>query len=286
MEGGPEHLTTSIEIYHPVFAKFREFYESRSDIHSDDIMPLRKLAEHCLMLSHTREPIRNSELRRLFKDFLGGNVTSTPNEDRTVPDGNIWFKTGPAGEAIGLILERKNEWADCDPYKQSVLSAVRAYQEMSKQVGYCKVHLYWIIQHFQQNSEILQSSCTPCFLITSAGPFWSISGCIYTDKVVAQGLTPTFWIGWTHIEDDVNFFQAVRYFVALKKSLISLREFYQGLQPTRALEPFLPHPRFYHDANGDKVTFEYVQYMQDPDICQTFLAKARGRKVVVKFVSR
>lgn len=79
----------------------------------------------------------------------------------------------------------------------------------------------------------------------------------------------------------------MRYFVALRACLKDLQDFYQGLKPSPRgiLEPFLPYPRHYLE-NGQRVELEYIRYLQDPNECQTFVAKAKGRDVVVKFVSR
>lgn len=145
VKDGPKRLTTPIDIYHPIFAKFRELCDNPSlDIQADDLKEIKQLVEISLLLTNAKETTRNPVIRQKLQKFLGGEVTSIANEDKTAADGNIWFDVGTTGKAIGLILERKNEWADCDPYKQSILSTVKAYNEMTKKVSFCQVQLYWL----------------------------------------------------------------------------------------------------------------------------------------------
>ena len=105
------------------------------------------------------------------------------------------------------------------------------------------------------------------------------------------------WMGLSSTEEDSRVYHNARVFVALRKSLAKLIDFYQNLEHVPPLAPNQPHPRFFPYPNsfvaegGSVARFRFLQSLEEDAACVTYLAEileasGESQKVVVKFVTR
>jgi hypothetical protein len=136
-------------------------------------------------------------------------------------------------------------------------------------------------------------------LIAAGGPWLSILGSVFTDKVIVQRLTDMKWMTLSSTEDDSRVYHNTKVFFALRECLDSLEQFYNGLSDTST--PFVdhqPYSRYFpyptsFTARGETTQFRYLKSLEDDAACVTYLAEeietgATGvlKKMVVKFVAR
>ena len=145
-----------------------------------------------------------------------------------------------------------------------------------------------------QHRVVRDNTCCPTFLLASGGPWLTVLGAIFTDKVVVQRLTDFIWVGTDTTLNERHCYRVARILYSLGRNIRKLNEYYVGLKPDSIGQPEL-HPRFfpsiraYRDASGAIIDFAYAKPLERDATCVTFLAKtfeASPKSIVVKFVER
>ena len=145
-----------------------------------------------------------------------------------------------------------------------------------------------------QHRVVRDNTCCPTFLLASGGPWLTVLGAIFTDKVVVQRLTDFIWVGTDTTLNERHCYRVARILYSLGRGIRKLNEYYVGVKPNSIGKPEL-HPRYfpsiraYRDASGAIVDFAYVKPLERDATCVTFLAKtfeASPKSIVVKFVER
>ena len=147
---------------------------------------------------------------------------------------------------------------------------------------------------YPQHRVVRDNTCCPTFLLASGGPWLTVLGAIFTDKVVVQRLTDFIWVGTDTTLNERHCHRVARILYSLGRSIRKLNEYYVGLKPDSIGKPEL-HPRYfpsiraYRDASGVIIDFAYVKPLERDATCVTFLAitfEAAPKSIVVKFVER
>jgi len=149
-------------------------------------------------------------------------------------------------------------------------------------------------EFYPQHRAVRDNTCCPTFLLASGGPWLTVLGAIFTDKVVVQRLTDFIWVGTDTTLNEQHCYRVARILHSLGRSIVKLNKYYLGLEldniGKHELHPrYLPSIRAYRDASGAIVNFAYVKPLERDAICVTFLAKtleASPKSIVVKFVER
>ena len=147
---------------------------------------------------------------------------------------------------------------------------------------------------YSQHRAVRDNTCCSTFLLASSGPWLTVLGAIFTDKVVVQRLTNFIWVGMDTISNEQHCYRVTRILHSLGQSIVKLNKYYLGLELDRIgkheLHPrYLPSIRAFRDASGAVVDFTYVKPLEREATCVTFLAKtleASPKSIVVKFFER
>ncbi|CAA7260909.1 unnamed protein product [Cyclocybe aegerita] len=265
-----------IEIFHPVFGDFLRIVSDKGHQPSvEDIRNVQELSNLLSELDETNETSRNVRTRGVLSRILGVEIYDESNADSTRSDGVYTIMVEDKRIPV-LLGEFKKELGEgsCDPSTQAALSIRRS----------------WLLD---ERNETRDRCCCPTFLLAGGGPWLCVMGSVLTDKVIVQRLTDMMWLSQSSSEEAERIYKVARVLSALRKCLKTLTEYYRETVPR--IPPITkgsPHPRFYPNPSsykGDtgKVTFQYLEFLEERDDCVTFRAKitSSNEPVVVKFVS-
>jgi hypothetical protein len=194
-----------------------------------------------------------------------------------------------------LVDEQKRDFGDgaSDPSIQAGLSMIRCWAQ--RNVCIRRIVAQLLLTHgVPQHRIIRENTCCPTFLLASAGPWITVLGAIFTDKVVVQRLTDFVWVGHDATLNERHCYRVAHILHSLGRSLLKLNDYYLGLRPeligTQGLHPrYFPSIRAYRDPTGGIVNFTYIRPLERDPTCVTFLARtseASAKNIVVKFVER
>jgi hypothetical protein len=144
---------------------------------------------------------------------------------------------------------------------------------------------------FRQYEEIRDLTCCPTFLIATNGPWITILGAVFTDRVVVQRLTDFLWLGVDTAIHDSRCPPLANTFFALRRSLAKLKTYYDGVRPNiNAIRDglrFFPSITSYIE-NGEIVHFKYSGFVEGWDDASVILrartCKRPCKDIMVKFV--
>lgn len=127
-----------------------------------------------------------------------------------------------------------------------------------------------------------------------AGPWATILGAIWTNKIVVQRLTDYIWLGSSTALNEPQIRRNARIFHALGQNLKRLESYYASLKIPPCSPTDSSHPRYHPSINEYSVShdrtvqFKIIKALKQDSVCATFLAETLGegskRRVVVKFV--
>ncbi|KAF8488714.1 hypothetical protein F5888DRAFT_1587923, partial [Russula emetica] len=145
---------------------------------------------------------------------------------------------------------------------------------------------------------IREKCCCPTFLIAAGGPWLSVLGSVFTDKIIVQHLTEFRWMAISSTEEDIRFYNNAKIFIALCKCLEKLRTFYETLDappflPNQLHPCYFPYTTSFTNGNSPTTHFQYVRCLKDNPASVTYLAEIPSQdstmatrvQVVVKFVT-
>ena len=134
-----------------------------------------------------------------------------------------------------------------------------------------------------QHEPVRLISCSPCFLVEIAGPWITVFGAVYVQKVIVKDLTRSIYLQ-PDVLDPSSTDTPFQLFYALRRALRGLRQYYKSLpcQPTSSR--FFPYVRSYKLPSGAIMDIDYKEPISPDESKATYLAKqGDGKEVVVKF---
>lgn len=134
-----------------------------------------------------------------------------------------------------------------------------------------------------QHEPVRLISCSPCFLVEIAGPWITVFGAVYVQKVIVKDLTRSIYLQ-PDVLDPSSTDTPFQLFYALRRALRDLRQYYKSLpcQPTSSR--FFPYVRSYKLPSGAIMDIDYKEPISPDESKATYLAKqGDGKEVVVKF---
>ncbi|KAF9479210.1 hypothetical protein BDN70DRAFT_807394 [Pholiota conissans] len=227
-------------------------------------------------------------MRSALTAILKISITLETNKDTTASDGVYSIDLGQGIKlSIGLV-EFKQGLGEggSDATIQAGLSMKRLWSDDAKAAT---VH-------------VRSKCCCPTLMIAGGGPWLSVLGGVFTDKLIVQRLTDMMWIAQSSTYEDVRVYRFAQTMVALRECFNDLRQYYTQLYSSDipSCLPNVPHPRFFpyptafERENGTITSWYYIKELHpanseemDPT-CVTYLAQITGSQdlVVVKFVDR
>ncbi|KAF8331812.1 hypothetical protein F5887DRAFT_994791 [Amanita rubescens] len=262
-----------VGLYHPVFNRFFAYFEettpryrTASSVDPDESMPsmddafsFMKASSHFYVVEQSGRVDESPPSGRveavlpIFSRLLGTSLPRVKNSDLTEPDARAIVRTLTGHNALSALVELKLEPGIGGDAKT-------------------------------QHEPIRSSSCSPCFLVEIAGPWITVLGAVYLQKVLIQRLAGPIYLPPQGLHPIGTIDTPLRLFSALRRALRDLTHYYESLpcQPTNSR--FFPFVRSYI-LNGDRMDIEYVSPLSEDDSKAAYLAKqADGKEVVVKFV--
>ena len=135
-----------------------------------------------------------------------------------------------------------------------------------------------------QHEPVRLGSCSPCFLVEIAGPWITVFGAVYMQKVIVQRLAGPIYLPPQRLHPYSTINIPLRLFYALRRALRDLRQYYESLPRQMSFSRFFPFVRSYMLPSGDTVNLDYVAPLSLDESRAVYLARqADGREVVVKF---
>ncbi|KAI9435035.1 hypothetical protein H4582DRAFT_1817874 [Lactarius indigo] len=225
----------------------------------------------------------SEQLLDFLRQILKADVREEQLPDGTISNGIVTLQIGNARIAYFFLeLRRDIGEGGCDPTTRVSLSMRRS----------------WIHKSVE---DIRQRCCCPTFLVVARGPWLSVLGSVFTDKIIVQHLTDMEWMVLSSTEEDNRVYRIAKVFVALRNCLSKLEAFYNsldGASPFIANQPhprYFPYPSSFTAEDGSVTHFRYLKSLEEHATCVTYLAEtlsnehssmAVPEKVIVKFVSR
>lgn len=84
-------------------------------------------------------------------------------------------------------------------------------------------------------------------MLAGGGPWLTVLGGVFTDKVIVQKLTDMMWTGHSSTHEDAQVYNIARVLIALRTSLHDLTKYY------KAATTFLPFGRRHHSPKITKL---------------------------------
>ncbi|KAI0084609.1 hypothetical protein BDY19DRAFT_1060168 [Irpex rosettiformis] len=288
-------LQPPVAVWHPLFAKFRRLMSMSPETLKFSPSQLDRAREFMVVSAkfYPSDSARAYELCRnpplvlpeCFKEIsIPGRIVETDG-GATVRSSS---SSGEILEAFPLFMEVRSEigLGHTDPL-------IRA------QCGYKTIYCS------EKYTPIRRRSCCPAFLVAVAGPWISVSGAVFADRIICEhlvdfmSLSPDFSSS-TRGRLDAGIRKAAQLMSALEECITELDEYYQNLFLARNEDnqlsysqdqhhPWAPHFRQFTTGDRGCVTLDYVDRLSKENTEQAlFKAIARDKagwhsNVVVKF---
>ncbi|RHZ70234.1 hypothetical protein Glove_274g2 [Diversispora epigaea] len=117
----------------------------------------------------------------------------------------------------------------------------------------CGYYLAFCKEH--ENHPSFSVTNFPCFLVVISGPYFSVSGAVFSNIAIVDPLTPVYPLVWH--KDDEMMVSISRTFRALKKSLQLLDQYYKEVDKLIQENPQTVHPI---NPSFPKVTIDNKSY--------------------------
>ena len=198
-----------------------------------------------------------------------------------------------------LIVEDKQEVGEGGSYPstQADLSMIWHWAQENVHPSRTSTQLSLTKPFVSQHDVIHQNTCCPTFLLTTGGPWLTVMGAIFTDKVIVQCLTNLIWFSANTILNEQYCYHLVNILHSLGTGLGNLCVYYFSLKPQPFPGPQLHKPELYPhffpsihafpDASGRRGDFKYVVPLVSEATCVIFWAETLETSlwaIVVKFV--
>ncbi|KAF0467817.1 Protein kinase-like domain containing protein [Gigaspora margarita] len=233
--------------------KMAEIYNDEEDRQDDANKMLREYLDHPVQPISIKRKKNNSNIRSAHTD-------GTISHSRT-------FKYH------GVNFEYKCE--DCS-------SQTSPYLE---NCGY-----YLVFCNEQKNQPSFRVTNFPCFLVTIAGPYFSVSGAVFADVAIVDPLTPVFPLIWQ--KHDEMMLSISRTFRAIKKSLQILDHYYGQVDEQARKNPRTVHPKhpLFPEVTIDRECYsvQIIRHIDGYLLWEATLSNEQGppKKVYIKAIQK
>ena len=204
-------IAPPIQLFHPVFGHFIDDLSNNLCVPPEIVKATVRYMRASSAI-YDNEAIRRAALEPHLGRILGNGMGTVVNPDGTWP--------------VGLSMARF--WAQ-------------------DQVNRCEFYplFFALTSLFYQHSDVRNNTCCPTFLLTTAGAWFTILGCVFTDKWIVQRLTDFVSVGLDATLKEPYYIQVARVLYSLRRNVEKLRDYYLGLKVI-ASDPECLHPRFFH----------------------------------------
>ena len=135
-----------------------------------------------------------------------------------------------------------------------------------------------------KHESIQLRCCSPCFLIGIAGPWITVFGAVYVQKVIVQRLAGPIYLPPQLLHPQRTIDEPLKLFYALRRALHDLNGYYGALPSSEEPSRLFPFVKSYDLPDRGTVTFDYVAALSPDGSKAVYVAEQKGgKKVVVKF---
>ncbi|KAF0386851.1 Protein kinase-like domain containing protein [Gigaspora margarita] len=203
--------TIPVSLYSFIFGKFKEF--CMEDPEREDNQFTYDIC-YAMAKYYDKEEKRQDKANEMLEEYLGYSVELLTIK-RKDSDGNL-----KDARTDGTVSFSKHRVANLEYKSDDCCSNTSPYLEN------CSYYLVFCNEQANSSSNSPSSYVTnfPCFLVTIAGPYFSVSGAVLADIAIIDPLTPVFPLIWQ--KHDEMMLSVSRTFRALKKSLKILYQDY------------------------------------------------------------
>ncbi|CAG8649032.1 10803_t:CDS:2 [Racocetra persica] len=233
--------TVPVSLHCSIFGKFKDFCEEAPKVEDNHFIYniCKKMADF-FKSEEERQTIAN----KMLSTYFGYEMQPLVLLRSRRTDGTISYSF----VYCGLNMEFK--WEDCCSNASLYLENCGYF------LNFCKE---------KEKEHSFHVTNFPCFLVTIAGPYFSVSGTVLSDIAIIDLLTPIYPLIWQ--KDNEMMVSISRTFRALKKSLKLLEEHYKHVDELAQDIPRTAHP--VHSSfpdiviNGKRYS---VQFDSDPQL--------------------
>ncbi|CAG8839669.1 38666_t:CDS:2, partial [Gigaspora margarita] len=214
-----------IQFYHQVFEKFINFARDCQISEEERELVLELASEMSGVFSEESE--RADAFRRWLELFFDDEIDIRPQESNKVhkssgigermTGGSIYPKIGRDRVLLANLEVKPEPGTNGDSYIQN-----DAYYKE------------FVIKSREYGSEFYNRTCLPAFLINLEGPNLSICGAVCVPFIVCDRLTLIFPLDIIVYDRDIADYVA-RTFIALKKSIRILKDYYKSVYESREI---------------------------------------------------
>lgn len=217
--------------------------------------------------------------------LLGVDLLRIRNVDQTEPDAQATTSSSiPEIDGLMSVFEFKLEpgiGGDAKTQAQRSYGRTCSLSKVSTIIDLLEMQTHVLVQY----GPIRTRSCCPCFLVGISGPWITVLGAVYVQKVMVQHLVGPIYLSPQLLHPTRMVNQALKLFYALRRSLRGLRDYYSHLPPQVTTSRLFPHPQSYVDPTSNvTMNLDYLTLLSGESRA-VYLAKVDDTHVVVKFVS-
>lgn len=287
-----------IQIFHPIFDTFLQHIEDPSTHPNEELLILTQRFMHLLSVVGLSENERDEDIRTALTDILGLDIYEELNANRSATGGvHVYWVNKSSVRVPLLIMELRRELGDgnSDPSTHASLTMRRSWIQADVSLI---IHSSLSYLTSFQCQFIRDKCCCPTLLLAGGGPWMTILGGVFTDKIIVQRLTDLMWVGHSSTHEDGRVYRFAKVLSALRTSISQLKTYYNNIHTQKhdlqlksheAHPRFFPHPTSFPIHNGtENMNFTYLCALEENvSSCVTYKARtSAGAHVVVKFVSR
>ncbi|KZP10890.1 hypothetical protein FIBSPDRAFT_838122 [Athelia psychrophila] len=255
-----------IELFHPVFDKFRtDANKITLEISPEDYKDVASLCASAADIYKT-EDARGVGIYTILEKILATKLTTkNANGARSARADGVITLSLEEVIAFLAVVELKNEIGT-------------GHSDPAAQVSFS--YAFYVSQ--KEIEKLLATSNCPCFLIAIAGPHIKVLGAVFTDYIIVKPLTD-----WIQLDvdpaDDAQLDRFARVLVALRSSLQSLAEYYQSLalgDMDTKFTRFFPYIRSYPGPDHEIVHFHYFAQQYNTDAHKLLASKGLAPRLL------
>ncbi|KAF0520563.1 Protein kinase-like domain containing protein [Gigaspora margarita] len=265
--------TIPVSLYSPIFGKFKDFCEE--DPEREDNQFTYKFCYE-MAKYYEREEDRQDEANKMLEKYLGPSVELLTVK-RKSSDGSL-----KDARTDGTMSFSKYRGANFEYKCDDCSSGTSPYLE--------NCSYYFVFCNEQANRPSFDETNLPCFLVTIAGPYFSVSGAVLAEYAIVDPLTPVFPLIWQ--KHDEMTLSLSRTFRALKKSLKILDHYYKQVDEQARKMPQtinLEHPLFPEVTIDDKCySVQIIRQIGNYLLWEVTLSNEQGptKKAYVKAIQK
>ncbi|KAF0392168.1 Protein kinase-like domain containing protein [Gigaspora margarita] len=265
--------TIPVSLYSPIFGKFKDFCEEAPEREDNQFTYdiCNEMAKY-----YEKEEDRQDVANKMLEKYLGPSVELLTVK-RKKSDGSL-----KDARTDGTMSFSKYRGANFEYKCDDCSSGTSPYLE--------NCSYYLVFCNEQANRPSFDVTNLPCFLVTIAGPYFSVSGAVLAEFAIVDPLTPVFPLIWQ--KHDEMTLSLSRTFRALKKSLKILDHYYEQVdeQARKIPQTINPeHPLFPEvTIDGECYSVQIIRSIGNYLLWEVTLSNEQGppKKAYVKAIQK